>query len=217
MDFRDKKQFEKNPDAVNKHIEKYFGNAETVVFHEIPTLDLHIDIFHIKPLQSDYEILLTVGMSSIAMNVSEIPTKPENYKFAELITLIPRGLEFGKFYPSGSINDWIITMIKQAAKFPHFDNTWIGIGHTIQSDAGMEPYSNNTDFCGCIVLPSVTLPEGFQRIKTENGIINIYSLFPIYEEELQFKIQNGYSAFLQYLIDNNANEVINFNRENYCE
>ena len=200
MDFRDIKQYQEHYELIDKHIDKYFAGPDTNVFHEIPTLDIHLDVYHVKPKDSEFELLLTSGMSSIAMNVSEIPDDSDSYRFAELMVLIPKGIDFGKMYPSKTEYDWIISMIKQSAKFPHFYDTWIGVGHTIQADEELKPYSDDTEYCGCLVLPTMTFPEDFQIISSPNGVINIYGLFPMYKEELDFKIQNGFNEFIQFLI-----------------
>src|SRR5688572_33317141 len=112
-DFRDKEQFTDHYELVDKHIDNYFKGSDINVFHEIPTLDIHLDVYHIRPKNSEFEILLTSGMSSIPMNVSEIPTNSARYKFAELMVLIPKGIDLGDMYPSGTKSDWIISMIKQ--------------------------------------------------------------------------------------------------------
>jgi hypothetical protein len=217
MNFREKEQFTDHYDLVDKHISTYFNGADISVFHEIPTLDIHLDVYHIKPENSSFEVLLTAGMSSISMNVSEIPGNSDAYRFAELMTLIPKGIDFGIMYPSKTKYDWIISMIKQSAKFPHFYDTWMGVGHTIQADENGGPYSNDTKFCGCLVLPTMTFPKDFQKIASPHGVINIYGLFPLYKEELEFKIERGFNEFMQFLIKNNTKEVIDFNRVNYCK
>lgn len=216
-DFRDKEQFADHYELVDKHIETFFKEADTNVFHEIPTLDIHLDVYHIRPKNSEFEILLTSGMSSIPMNVSGIPNDSDAYKFAELMVLIPKGIDFGKMYPSGTKYDWIISMIKQSAKFPHFFDTWVGVGHSIQADEEMKPYSDDTNYCGCLVLPTMTFPKDFQKIDSPNGVINVYGLFPLYKEELEFKIEKGFNEFIKFLIENNTKEIIDFNRVNYCK
>ncbi|PWJ33504.1 suppressor of fused domain protein [Sediminitomix flava] len=217
MNFREKQQYQEHYELVEKHIEKYFKEANVRVFHEIPTLDIHLDVYHIQSNNLQFDVLLTSGMSSIEMNVDEILEDSVSYKFAELMVLIPKGIDFGDIYPSKTKNDWIISMIKQSAKFPHFYDTWIGMGHTLQADEGMIPYSVDTEYCGCIVLPTVTLPEEFGTINSPNGVINIYGLFPMYKEELNYKIKNGFDSFMDLLIKNNGREVIDFNRKNFCQ
>ncbi len=216
-DFRDKQQYTDHYELIDKHIETHFKDCDINVFHEIPTLDIHLDVYHIRPKNSEFEILLTSGMSSIAMNVSNIQENSDSYKFAELVTLIPKGIDFGKIYPSGTKYDWIISMIKQSAKFPHFYDTWVGVGHTIQADEEMKPYSDDTRYCGCLVLPTMTFPKDFQTIHSPIGTINIYGLFPLYKEELEFKIEKGFNEFIKFLIKNNTKEIIDFDRANFCK
>ncbi len=215
-DFREKQQFTDHYELVDRHICKHFNDADINVFHEIPTLDIHLDVYHIRPKKAEFAVLLTAGMSSIAMNVSEVANNPQAYKFAELMTLIPKDVDFGKMYPAGTKYDWIISMLKQSAKFPHFYNTWIGVGHTLQADEDMKPYSSDTAYCGCLLLPTMTFSKDFQKIHSPKGTINIYGLFPLYKEELEFKIGHGFNAFMTFLVKNNTKEIIDFNRKNYC-
>lgn len=217
IDFRDKPQYAHHFELIDNHISNYFKGSEIHVFHEIPTLDIHLDVYMIKPRDAEYEVLLTSGMSSMKMNVSEVGNNANDYEFAELMVLIPKGIDFGSIYPGGTKYDWIISMIKQSAKFPHFYDTWIGVGHTLQATNDMNPYSSDTNYCGCLVLPTMTFPKDFQKIQSPHGIINIYSLFPLYKEELEFKIKNGFNEFVKFLVKNNTREVIEFNRVNYCD
>jgi len=151
------------------------------------------------------------------MDVSEINDSSDEYKFAEVMVLIPKTVEFGEIYPCGKPSDWIIGMLKQVAKFPHYNDTWVGVGHTLQATEDMKPYSSDTEFCGCLVLPTVTFPEEFKKINCPEGQINVFSLFPLYKEELVYKIENGFSEFTQFLADKNAKEVLDFNRKNYLK
>jgi hypothetical protein len=217
MDFRDKPTFDDHYELVDKHLTKYFKDARISVFHEIPTLNIHMDVYHVRPANSEFEVLITSGMSSIAMNVSTQLKDPRNHQFAELMVLLPKGIDFGQVYPAGTKYDWIISMLKQSAKFPHFYDTWVGIGHSIQAEENMEPYSKDTEYVGCLVLPTMTFPKNFEKISSPRGPINIYSLFPLYKEELEFKIQNGFNAFAEFLIKNNTKEIIDFNRTNFCK
>ena len=217
MDLKEKKQYLEHNEAVIKHIEKYLKDTKINVYHELVSLDFHLDVYYIQHKDYEFSLLLTSGMSSIEMNTNELPENKDLLKFAELMVMIPKGIDFGKIYPSKTPYDWILSMIKQTAKFPHLYDTWIGIGHTVQANENMKPYSADTNFCGCLVLPTVSFPEEFTEIKTKNGVINIYGLFPLYKEEIEYKIKNGYNKFIQFLIENNTKEIIDFNRPNYCK
>jgi hypothetical protein len=153
-------------------------------------------------------------MSTLKMNVSDTVEDPKDLEFAELMMLIPKDIEFDQIYTGKNKNDWIITILKRSAKFPHFYNTWLEIGHSIQAKEDMSPYSNDTNFVGALILPSVTFDEKFTKIHKNGRTINIYSVFPLYKNELEFKIEHGYNKFLDLLIEANGNEVLDANRKN---
>lgn len=56
-------------------------------------------------------------------------------------------------------------MLKRTAKFPHHEDSWIGTGHSIVSDADFEPYGDDTEFVGGVILPLITFDENFTKIK----------------------------------------------------
>ncbi len=212
--FQNKKYFDEHAEYISDHLDKYYSESEIKVFHEIMTFDFKVHIYFINSKKHSFNILLTSGMSSLEMNVEEGAKNKEDLRFAELMLLIPKDIEFQQVYTGKNINDWIISMLKQTAKFPHQYDTWIGIGHTIQATADLQTYSAETDFVGGIILPSVTFDEKFTQIKKNGKIINIYSLFPLYKNELEYKIGNGYNAFLDLLIKANSKEVLDNKRKN---
>jgi hypothetical protein len=150
------------------------------------------------------------------MNVETHHENWQSLRFIELMAVVPKELKFDKIHPNpDEPHSWIISMLKETARFPHSYDTWLGTGHTIHHDDAGNPYSPRTLFTGCILLPSVIMDDDFTCIKTRNGVINILSLFPLYKEEIDFKVKNGYSAFIDFLIEKDANEVIDLNRENF--
>ena len=64
---------------------------------------------------------------------------------------------------------------------------------------------------------SINSGEDFTEIKKEGRQINIYNVFPLYKNELEFKIENGYSAFLDLLIKANGNEILDIKRRNLLQ
>lgn len=206
--------FSVHAEWIDEHLSKFFKDDEIVVFHELVSPDIHLDVYLINAEQLDFQVLLTSGMSTKAMNMGEDLQDREDLKFAELMLLLPKNISFEKTQPTGQ-NGWIIGMLKQTARFPHEYETWLGIGHTIQADADMEPYADQTNFRGCLILPSVTFEEDFTEIRKDNRLINIYSLCPLYKEELEFKIKNGYNAFLDVLINKDANELFDNERASF--
>jgi hypothetical protein len=205
-------EYQEHREAIDNHLNLYFEEKDIAVFHELFSPFIHLDIYEISPPDKNYKILLTAGMSSRKMNIGE----ETGLQFAELMMIIPDFIDFGKVFPGKSRYSWIITAMKQAARLPHENETWLGIGHTIQHDADMEPYEKNTEFCGAIILPPSEVDEEFSRIITENGVINFYILFPLYKEELQLKMKIGYKKFLQILNESNTGVIFDPERKNIC-
>ncbi|MET4083408.1 hypothetical protein ABIB40_003379 [Pedobacter sp. UYP30] len=212
--FSDRKHYHEHLEWINDHLSEFFDNDLISVFHEIPTMDMHLDIYWIKPENSSFNILLTSGMSTLKMNVSEQVANSKELEFAELMMLIPKNVEFGQIYSGKNKNDWIISILKKTAKFPHFYDTWVGIGHTIQAKEDFTPYNNDTEYVGAIILPSVTFEKKFTEIERNGRKINIYNVLPLYKNEMEFKMENGYSKLLDLLIRANGKEVMDSNRKN---
>jgi len=212
--FSDRKHYHEHAEWIADHLDEFFDENSMTVFHEIPTLDLHLDVYLIEPKNASFKILITSGMSTLKMNVSEQAENPKELEFAELMMLIPKEIEFDQLYTGKNKNDWIITILKRTAKFPHFYDTWLEIGHSIQAEEDMTPYGNDTDFVGALILPSVTFDEKLTKISKNGRQINIYNVFPLYKNELEYKIENGYNKLLDFLIKANGKEVLDLNRKN---
>lgn len=212
--FRNRTFFDNHPEAIADHLDKFYKSDEITVFHEMVSLDFHLDVYFINSKKHSFNILLTAGMSLLEMTVPDSVEDPEQYKFAELMILLPKEIEFGQIFPSENENDWILGMLKETARFPHHYDTWLSIGHTLQATADMEPYDEQTDYVGLVILPSVTFDEDFTEIKVGDEVINVYSIFPLYKNEMEYKIANGYNALLDKLIEKNGKEAFDKQRGN---
>ena len=212
--FYNKHYYDEHIECLSNHLSNFFQKEEITVFHEIGSLDFHLDVYFIKPADRDYNILLTSGMSLFEMLVNPEIEERDDYLFAELMVLLPKDLDFEEVYTGKEKNDWIISMLKRTARFPHHYDTFLAIGHTLQATEDMQTYSAETNFIGCIILPSVTFDKAFTELKCGNKKINIYSLFPIYKNELEHKKKKGYDGFVDLLNKERPKEIIDNNRKN---
>ena len=211
--FQGKEYFEEHSEWIAEHVESHFPDAEIKVFHEFLSLDFKLHIYFINSKDLSYNILLTCGMSSLEMNVPEFVEERDDYRFAELMMFIPKDIEFSEVYSGENKNDYIIKMLKLSGKFPHQYDTWLSIGHTIRNSEDLESYGADTKFFGGVILPSATFDEDFTEITRNGRIINIYSFFPLYENELLYKVENGYTALLDLIIENNCLEILDNDRQ----
>ncbi|WP_347217325.1 suppressor of fused domain protein [Chryseobacterium sp.] len=215
---QNKKHYHENVEALEKHLDQHFKSEEMTVFHEMLSLDFHLDVYFIQPKDEDFNLLVTSGMSLLEMQVPDSIENKEDYAFAELLILLPKDIQFEKTYPSGGKNDWIIDLIKEMARFPHHQDTFLTEGHSLQAWSDIsEPYDENTQFTSSILLPSATFDDDFMQITCDDRIINLYTLFPLYPNELEYKIENGYGKFFDLLIEGNIPDILDNNRKNLLE
>jgi Suppressor of fused protein (SUFU) len=195
--------------AISAHIERHVGRVH-MVFHEIVSDDLHIDVHHVKSsLFRRFEVLVTSGMSALPMAVPEGSTEP---RFAEIVTILPKGWPLSKDAFADERNYWPVRLMKTLARLPHGGNTWLGFGHTLangESDSDLKPYAEGTKFCAAAVLPSSTLGEDFWCMKRDDGSeVFFWAAVPLHLAELKFKLANGIDPLLELFDKNKVTDRI---------
>ncbi|MDR0778662.1 MAG: suppressor of fused domain protein [Methanomassiliicoccaceae archaeon] len=171
-------------DAVSAHISSRFGEYENVL-HEIVSPDIHVDICIVDPTpERDHYTLVTLGMGAHRMNVPK-ELRKQKFDRAELLITLPPDWnlksEEEKWY-------WPIRWLKILARLPIEHDTWLGYGHTVPNDG---PFAENTGLC-CILVTAPYLfgPEAAGCILPDGDEINFYQMVPIYEDEMNFKLEN---------------------------
>jgi hypothetical protein len=210
-----------NIEVISNHIEKHIGKIE-YVFHEIISDLVHIDVHWIKPSKKfPFHTLVTSGMSDLPMSV---PAGSEENQFAELCILLPNNWQIEgetsllmEEVFKDEENYWPIRWLKTIARFPHIYNTWIGYGHTIPNGAEAEAYAPNTKLGCMITLPSISIGLDFFQLEINlDKTIKFYCLYPLYKEEMEYKLKKGSDALLEKFEKHNIIDVIDINRTNTC-
>ena len=203
------------PEEIDYHLSKYFKDDDISVFHELVSDKIHVDIYLIKANnERNYNILMTSGMSSLPMNV------PEEFKeseYAEIIALLPKDWPLEQKYFENENYYWPIRQLKSLARMPVTYNTWLGEGHTIANGDPAQPFADNNHFVGIVLLPSVTLPKDFLTIKTKEKVIHVYSMIPLYKEEMDYKLKKGVNKLLSKFNKYGIKEIIDTTRVNACK
>jgi hypothetical protein len=196
--------------AIEDHLDKFIENTgEITVFDEKKSLDFHLDVYWIKPDEyRNYIILMTNGISSKPF---ETPDKQLS-RYIELCILLPPNWKLENDSWKKQKNYWPIELLKSIGRYPLENNTWLGYGHTIPNGE----YIIGTKFVATILLKSKILPDDFQQIIYGEKIIELYTLFPLYKEELDYKIKHGTNALLELFDKNNISDIINIKRKNVC-
>jgi hypothetical protein len=202
-------------EIVDKHLEDFFDvDADIVVFDEIESEIIHRDIYFIKATEGrPYHILLSCGMSALPMAV---PQDIESSEFAEIMMLLPKewNLEYESFSDEG--NYWPIRIMKELMMLPHSNKTWLGYGHTFGHENDLE-FAKGIGFNAIMLAHSMELSDDFTQIELEDGnFIDIYTLIPLYKEELEFKKKNSAGDLLELFDKFGIEEIVKIGRRNVC-
>lgn len=200
---------------IDKHLDKFFENSKEIeVFHEIESEVIHSDIYLIKANKDrPFNILLSCGMSALPMNV---PEDIDASKFAEVMMLLPPdwNLKYESF--EDERNYWPIRILKEMSKLPHLESTWLGYGHTFGHSPEEIEFAKGVGFNSVILLESIELSREFSLIKTRKKTVEIFTVIPLYNEELEFKMEFGISALLEKFEEFGLKEIVQVGRKNLC-
>ncbi len=204
---------EKEMDKVSAYIEKQYGMYDLVA-HEVVSPDIHCDIVVIPPTEEQpYYKLVTMGAGAYIMDV---PKGLRSYVCdrAEYVIFLPQNwnLESDK-----EEDYWPIRMLKFIARLPIAAEDWLCEGHDVQLIEDGSTVAENAGFNSCVLMPSIG-KEGqvVEPLKLGQGgkKVAFYQLFPLYPEELKFKLENGYDELVELFEKEPL--IVNIHRRNYC-
>ncbi len=193
-------------------IEKTFGSYKEVL-HEIVSPDIHLDIIPVPPTDEEpFYKLITMGMGAFPMNVPE-QLKELELEHAELVIYLP---------PDWNIQSqeqkdfWPIYFLKVLGRLPINYNTWLGFGHTIQANEDKSPFAENTKLNNILLLYATDYNSNPLKLRlSSNKKINFYQMFPIYQEELDFKSKHSAEELIERFDEDSRDLVLNINRKNF--
>ena len=184
---------EEEMEAVEGHIEQYFGKVENV-FHELVSPDIHVDICMVPPTEErDYYTLVTMGMGAHRMNV---PKELAEYKLerAELAIALPGNWKLKHEDLKNERWYWPIRLLKTLARLPIASDTWLGFGHTMDNE---DDFAKDTKLCAAILTGPQGTQDGSEVCILPSGEeVNFYQVIPLYREELEYKMEHDADALL---------------------
>ncbi|MBZ0291797.1 MAG: suppressor of fused domain protein [Anaerolineae bacterium] len=198
--------------AVEQHLNAYVG-PPTLVFHEVASSVVHVDVHVIYPTpERNYYTLVTTGMSDLPMMV---PPGLEDVRYAELVMALPPTWELSQGVIEDEEKSWPVRLMRYLARFPHLYETWLGEGHTIPNGDPPEPLAPSTLLAGVLCAPPLLYgPEFPQLVVNAEKTIHFLALVPLYTEEMDFKLANGIDALLERLDAHGVNELLDEQRVN---
>lgn len=202
-------------EEISNHINRFIGEIH-LVFHELVSDTVHIDVHHVAPTKDrPFHTLITSGMSDLPMT---IPEEADVTKYMELMIHLPENWKISEEDFKDERWYWPIRTLKFLARFPHKFDSWLGWGHTIPNGHPAEPYADNTNLNGVILLPSISVPTDFFQLQiNEDKIIEFYCVIPLYEEETNLKLKKGTDVLMDKFDKYSINDLVDVNRKNVAK
>jgi hypothetical protein len=199
--------------SIVAHIEAKLGKA-VGVWHELVSDKIHVDVHFITPTPDDNVwTLFTTGMSARPMTTPADFDGPDR---AELVLRLPPQWPMTQDAFAIDENYWPVRWLKMLARLPHDHNTWLWPSHTIPNGQPAAPFSLKTKQNGMMIVPVTCLADGEEIVATKSGAVMLMSVMPVYEEEMQFKLEHGYDALIEKLVAADIDELVDLQRVNVC-
>ena len=146
--------------------------------------------------------MVTSGMSDLPMNA---PEGAEEFRRVELI-----------FYCSEPRQEFADTM-RFVAHFPHDQNTWIHMGHTIPNGTPPAPFWGSAVLDTVLLMPTIVtkdrrLPE---ELVLDGDRVEFLWVVPISAKECDLKLREGLDAILSLFGRHRHPHVFDPNRSSY--
>lgn len=207
---------ERELNKISAYIEQQYGTYDEVM-HEMVSLDIHLDVAMVPPTdEQPYYKLVTMGAGAYKMNVPK-EYKPFKLERAEYVIFLPKDWNV----KSNNEEDyWPIRMLKDVARLPIYTDSWLTYGHTVQMNEDASPVAENTGFNSCVLMGSIGKNnQGVDPLKLGllGKTVNFYQIYPLYNEEMEFKLEHSLDELSEKISDDDLDPIININRKNYCK
>lgn len=185
-------------EAIGAHFDAHVGEAETVM-HEIISPLVHLDV-HIIPPSADRDCvtLYTTGMAERPMAA---PEAFGELRFAELMMQLPTAWRFDEPAVKHPRWWWPFEILTILGRYPHLESTWLGNGHTVPIQHPDAPHDKNQPFAAVLLLRPFGFDGVIERCVVDAArTVNIYSVLPIFSEELEVKLVRGSDALIDLFL-----------------
>ena len=191
------------------HVTEYVGPVEGVL--RVPASDGAIDLLHVSPTEhKPYHVFVSSGLSAAPMAVPEDDPTP---RWAELLLSLPFDWPLTPDALAALDHRWPLELLARLAVFPHAHGGWLGAGHTFPNADPPEPYVPSLDFCAALIAPPLTVFPEFCTLERPSGeTMAIWGVVPIFERELELKLERGAEALYARFDDAGVNELLDVGR-----
>lgn len=183
---------------LTEHYSKFLG-GNSMVWHELISDRIHIDVHHYHPTEErPWHMLCTSGMSALPMNVPPDMEDADAWRHAELCIALSPDWNLSQEGFEDEQNYWPVRLIKTLARLPHDFSTWLGWGHTIPNGDPATPYAPGTLLDGAVLIPPFVMPREFFELQGD-PLIHIFQVQPLTGPEMDFKLKVGLEEVLDCL------------------
>lgn len=209
------KEFEK----VSAYIEQQYGECEGVL-HEFASADINCDIVIVPPTdEQPFYKLVTEGAGAYKMKIPFSARSQASNNRAEYVVFLPKDWNL----KSGKEEDyWPIRMLKTVSRLPIWTEDWLGSGHSVNLTEDGNPVAEDTKFNSCVLLDSKgkdnQIVEPLKLNFFGSKRVAFYQLYPLYQEELEYKLKISYKELLEKVGAENINNlIVDIHRKSFCE
>lgn len=200
-------------DRVRRHLEKLVGPVDFEL--RLPSATAPVDgleepvILVVKASESwPFHTLVSCGLSDRAM-----PTPQEEWQFAELCLLLPPEWELEPNLDYTASDQWPVRWMYDLIHMPARAGGWLGYGHSVPNGEPPQPFAPDTPLCSWLLLPSVSLPKTFTRVRlADNSVLNFWALVPLHQDETYLKVNKGTPALIEKLAYKNVSDILDMER-----
>ena len=200
-------------EAIANHVTRYVGPIETV-WHEHESDLVHLDIHVVPPHpKRNAYTLVTSGMSQAPMKFEF--EDHVDFTYAELMITLPPDWPMDEERLHDERYGWPLHSLYSLARLPHAYDTWLGPGHSIPNGDPPEPFADTAKFVGVILFSPVSLDEDFHSLHyTPDKAIAFLALYPLYPEEMDFKLRKGADTLLRRFAQHAITDIVDLKRKN---
>jgi hypothetical protein len=204
--------YESAADEIIAYFAARFGPVDPIALGEIiPSTDPPIIIHRARATEKrNSEMLFTTGMSDRAM---EVTAGGEKYRYAELLIELPADWPLGYDALGDANNRWPVDWLRRAASYPHADRTWLNGPVAIMANS--DPPSPLAPACGFTSIMLMIDHGNDGPIRLSDGReVQVYTLFPLYEDERQLEISHGLPELFRRLDQFGIGRRVDLSRPN---
>ncbi len=196
------------------YINRNYGTVEITQVRRIPSGKDHpIKCVSVSAKQDfPFWTVITLG-SGAFRGIEKYPDGSEKVHRVEIAAYFPVGKNLDE---DTEMYEWISRIMIQFAEMIQFDNSWLGVGHTVSYGARLD---DAVEYDGVVFAPSVPPVKDTEKCMLPCGEeVEFLQIIPLYEEEILYKISNGYVDLFKRLDENLGGEtdVIRNERVNVC-